>query len=40
MSSGSVATPNLDNINGHISNQSSSSKQDLLSQLQDLNNKK
>ena len=38
--SGSVVTSNLNNINGHINNQSSTSKQDLVSKLQDLNNKK
>jgi len=38
--SGSLLTSNLDNINGHINNQFSTSNQDLVSKLQDLNNKK
>jgi hypothetical protein len=38
--SGSLFTSNLDNINGHINNQFSTSNQDLVSKLQDLNNKK
>ena len=39
MSSGSLAEPNLDNINGHINNPSSSSKLDARSHLKELKNK-
>jgi hypothetical protein len=38
--SGSVVTSSPANIKGHINNQSSTSKQDMVSKLQDLNNKK
>jgi hypothetical protein len=38
--SGSLVSSNFDNIKGHINNQSSTSKLDLLSKFQDLNNKK
>jgi len=36
MSSGSLATSNLDNINGHIENKSSDPKLDAESQLQEI----